>query len=67
MARRGLERSLGQTPKEFAGRVSEKAPSLADGVEKITGIYYSVRFGESPLTPGLRRQIQDYLRSLRRS
>ena len=46
LARRGLKRSEGQTPFEFAAAVD--SPNLAHPVREFTQIYAHARFGGAP-------------------
>jgi len=65
LARKGFARPPGQTPGEFAGEVTAAAPQLADALVNLTRIYYAVRFGQHPLTPTLRAEVQQQLRQIR--
>lgn len=40
-----------ETPSEFAHRVGRARGDLTPWLERITSLYYRVRFGQIPLTP----------------
>jgi len=65
LTRKGFQRRQGQTPRELASAVSASAPELADPVRTVTEVYYAVRFGQRPLSPRLRRRLQQLLREVR--
>jgi hypothetical protein len=58
-----------QTPGEFAAALPAAftgRPELVPVVERLTGLYYAVRFGNTPLTGADIRWIHDALGTLRR-
>ncbi len=68
----GLERSVGQTQREFAQHVGQHfsnhpdADSIAHVVNEVTDSYYDVRFGDSELDKAQIRQIEQELAALER-
>jgi protein-glutamine gamma-glutamyltransferase len=49
---RGLAKAPGMTPLEFADRVSREWAEASQFVAPLTDLYYRVRFGQVPLSPG---------------
>lgn len=45
LARRGLRQRIGEGAHDFAARVAEAAPELAEGTARITGLYLKLRYG----------------------
>jgi protein-glutamine gamma-glutamyltransferase len=65
LARRGLMRSVSQTPFEFAAAVD--SPHLAPAVREFTQLYAYARFGGAPCDTTRLRQLLDQVRAALRS
>jgi len=66
LARHGWKPAPGQTPLEFAATVSPKLREM-DAVafaDRVTTLYYRVRFGDVPLAPDEIREVNDGLSRL---
>lgn len=61
LARRGLMRSVSQTPFEFAAAVD--SPNLAPAVHEFTQLYAHARFGGAPCDTTRLRQLLDQVRA----
>src|SRR6266404_3990477 len=61
LARRGLMRSVSQTPFEFAAAVD--SPNLAPAVREFTQLYGQARFGGAPCDTTRLRQLLDQIRT----
>jgi hypothetical protein len=64
LARRGLMRSVSQTPFEFAAAVD--SPNLAPAVHEFTQLYAHARFGGAPCDTTRLRQLLDQIRAVLR-
>lgn len=64
LARHGLERAVGETPREFAAKVASQPRFELLG--KITELYYLNRFRREPLAPPQVLEIEAFIRSLRK-
>ena len=64
LARRGLMRSVSQTPFEFAAAVD--SPNLAPAVHEFTQLYADARFGGAPCDTTRLRQLLDQIRAVLR-
>jgi len=69
MAKLGLEREPGETPRAFAARVQEAAPRLGTQVYNICGLYNELAYSRGPQTRGRpdprQRQLKRAVRSFR--
>ncbi len=66
LARRGLRPQLGETAREFAGRVGGATPTCAPEFARITSAYEAVRFGARQLLPAEQSEIEGCVRALAR-
>jgi hypothetical protein len=55
-----------ETPAEFAHRVRSEESDLSPSLERITSLYYRVRFGQIPLTPYEEQETGKIIRYLRK-
>ena len=55
-----------ETPAEFAKRVNSVESPLSPWIERITSLYYKVRFGRIPLTPYEEEETEEIIRDLRK-
>jgi hypothetical protein len=55
-----------ETPSEFAHRVGRGSGDLTPWLEKITSLYYRVRFGQIPLTPHEAEETGKIIRDLKK-
>ena len=62
LARRGLRKTPGQTPLEFAASVPDAA--LSAPVQELTAAYHAARFGGQPADPRKTSTLLDLIRSL---
>ncbi|HSD60405.1 MAG TPA: DUF4129 domain-containing protein, partial [Burkholderiales bacterium] len=46
LERAGLPRRPGEGPRDYARRVGQARPALADAVERITALYIALRYGD---------------------
>jgi transglutaminase-like putative cysteine protease len=65
LARRGLTPRVGETAREFAGRVRACEPASADLIDGVTGAYERVRFGA--LAPADVEVVEAWVASLERA
>jgi transglutaminase-like putative cysteine protease len=66
LSRRGLRPQLGETAREFAGRVGSATPAHAPHFVLITTAYEAVRFGARRLSPDEQAEIEGCVRALTR-
>jgi len=55
-----------ETPWEFADRVGKTAATIFPSLERITALYYRVRFGQIPLTPHEEQEAGEIIRNLKK-
>jgi hypothetical protein len=55
-----------ETPAEFANRVRQEGGSFSPWLEKLTSLYYRVRFGRIPLTPHEEVEAGEIIRGLKK-
>jgi hypothetical protein len=55
-----------ETPAEFADRVGKAVATISPSLERITSLYYRVRFGQLPLTPHEENEAGEIIRDLKR-
>jgi len=60
LARRGLERTPAETPREFARRVADRAAEVGD----LTALFVRARYGPDPLALGERETARRLLRAI---
>jgi hypothetical protein len=61
-----IAKRASETPAEFAKRVSSVGTPLSLWIERITSLYYRVRFGRTPLTPYEEEETGEIIRNLRK-
>ena len=61
-----ITKRASETPAEFAKRVTGTGSPLAPWIERITSLYYRVRFGRISLTPHEEEETGEIIRDLRR-
>lgn len=61
-----ITKRASETPAEFAKKVSSAGTPLAPWIERITSLYYRVRFGRIPLTPHEEEEAGEIIRDLRK-
>jgi hypothetical protein len=61
-----IAKRASETPAEFAKRVSSAGTPLSLWIERITSLYYRVRFGHTPLTPYEEDETGEIIRNLRK-
>jgi hypothetical protein len=61
-----ITKRASETPAEFARRLSSAGSPLAPWIERITSLYYRVRFGRISLTPHEEEETGEIIRDLRR-
>ncbi|HEY7366802.1 MAG TPA: transglutaminaseTgpA domain-containing protein [Methylomirabilota bacterium] len=66
LSRHGLRPHLGETAREFAGRVGDATPAHAPGFARITAAYEAVRFGARRLPSAELAEIEGCVRALAR-
>jgi hypothetical protein len=57
-AERGLGRQVGETPLEFAERVSEEVPALEAGVRPLADLYAQIAYARGSLTAACREPLR---------
>jgi len=62
---RGLPKSPGATPLEFARQVAREWRDAAPFVRPLTDLYYQVRFGQTSLSSDETQKVHDLLARLR--
>jgi transglutaminase-like putative cysteine protease len=55
-----------ETPAEFADRVGKAVATISPSLERITSLYYRVRFGQLPLTPHEEDEAGEIIRDLKK-
>jgi len=55
-----------ETPAEFADRVGKTAATISPSLERITSLYYRVRFGQLPLAPHEEQEAGEIIKDLKR-
>jgi protein-glutamine gamma-glutamyltransferase len=55
-----------ETPAEFADRVGKAEATISPSLERITSLYYRVRFGQFPLTPHEEEEAGEIIRDLKK-
>ncbi len=61
-----ISKKTSETPAEFVRRVGREEGTLAPWLERITSLYYRVRFGHIPLTPHEEEETGAIIRDLKR-
>ena len=55
-----------ETPAEFADRVGKAVATISPSLERITSLYYRVRFGQLPLTPHEEDEAGEIIKDLKK-
>jgi len=55
-----------ETPAEFVQRAQQEGGDLLSSLERITTLYYRVRFGQIPLTPYEEEETRVIIRDLKK-
>jgi len=61
-----ITKKASETPAEFAKRVRNVGSPLSPWIERITSLYYKVRFGHIPLTPHETEETVEIIQDLRK-
>jgi hypothetical protein len=61
-----IPKRASETPSEFANRVVREKGNLSPWLERITSLYYRVRFGQIPLTPHEEEKTGEFIRDLKK-
>jgi hypothetical protein len=61
-----IPKRASETPSEFAQRVAREKDNLSPWLERITSLYYRVRFGQIPLTPNEEEKTGEFIRDLKK-
>jgi hypothetical protein len=61
-----IPKRASETPSEFARRVAREKGNLSPWIERITSLYYRVRFGQIPLTPHEEEKTGEFIRDLKK-
>jgi transglutaminase-like putative cysteine protease len=64
LARVGIRRRLGETPEQLARRARQVRGRELPALDRLTGHYHEVRFGERPLDERRRAEIRELLEDL---
>jgi len=56
-----------ETPAEFADRVGRVQATISPSLERITSLYYRVRFGQIPLAPHEEEEAGEIIKNLRKA
>jgi hypothetical protein len=67
LERKKIPKHVTETPAEFAHRVGSREVTLSSWLERITSLYYRVRFGNIPLTLAEAEEAQRIMRDLKKS
>ena len=59
-AERGVLRELGETPLEFAARVGEEAPALAEDVDRFVGLYLRAEYAGGRLPSASTEEVRRF-------
>lgn len=65
LSRAGVQRSAGQTPREYVDAAAGRLGSAAADAQWLIGVFYELRYGAVSLTPTLRDSIQAHLVAFR--
>jgi hypothetical protein len=66
LAKKKIAKRASETPAEFANRISSVGTPLSPLIERITSLYYQVRFGHIPLTSNEEKETEEIIRDLRK-
>jgi hypothetical protein len=66
LERKKITKQATETPLEFADRVGRLERTLSPSLERITSLYYRVRFGGVPLTPHEEQETGAIIKDLKR-
>jgi hypothetical protein len=64
--KKNIPKRASETPYEFANRVGQEEDSLSPLLERITSLYYRVRFGQIPLTRREEEETGEIMRDLKK-
>jgi hypothetical protein len=67
LEKKKLPKQATETPWEFADRAGEVAATISPSLERVTSLYYRVRFGMIPLTPHEEQEVGEIMRDLKKS
>jgi hypothetical protein len=59
-AERGVVREIGETPLEFAARIGDEAPALADDVERFIALYLRAEYAGGKLPAATREEVRHF-------
>jgi hypothetical protein len=66
LEKKKIPKQATETPLEFADRVGKTAAMISPSLERITALYYRVRFGLIPLTPHEDQEVGEIIRNLKK-
>jgi hypothetical protein len=66
LKKKKIPKQATETPWEFADRVGKSAATIFPSLERVTSLYYRVRFGLIPLTPHEEQEVEDIIRDLKK-
>ena len=66
LKRKKIPKRPTETPAEFVQRTQQEGGDLTASLEKITALYYRVRFGGIPLTPYEEEETKVIIRDLKK-
>jgi len=66
LEKKKIPKQATETPWEFADRVGKTRAMISPALERITALYYRVRFGQVPLTPHEEEEAGEIIRDLKK-
>lgn len=66
LKKKKIAKRASETPAEFAQRLEQEGGYLTPWLERLTSLYYRVRFGQIPLTPHEEKEAGGIIRNLKK-
>jgi hypothetical protein len=66
LEKKKIPKQATETPLEFADRVGKAEATISPSLERITSLYYRVRFGLTPLTPHEEQEVGAIIKNLKK-
>ncbi|OGP94628.1 MAG: hypothetical protein A2Z19_05360 [Deltaproteobacteria bacterium RBG_16_54_18] len=67
LEKKKITKRAGETPAEFAARVGHRHGALFSWLQRVTSLYYQVRFGLIPLSPLETAEVADIIKALQKT
>jgi transglutaminase-like putative cysteine protease len=66
LEKKKLPKQTTETPWEFADRVDKTVTTISPLLQRVTSLYYRVRFGQIPLSPREEQEVREIMRDLKK-